>query len=709
MARVARSLYAVPQVAHPPPAIPPALRPVRRARLVRRLSDPGAALAVLVAPAGYGKTTLLRQWAAGERRPHAWLGLSEAHNDPAVLEATIDEELEGLEHPSALILDRLDAVTARPALAVLEDLIGTVAAGSIVAVASRAEPRLGLGRLRATIGVVELRRDDLRMDAVEAELLVRRAGVHLSSDDQARLLRRTEGWPAGLRLASGVLREAGDPHAALARFGGEDRVVADYLSEQLADLTDDERALLMATAPLDLLTGELCDAVLGRRGTGSILRDLARSNVLLDAVDRSEEHFRAHPLLAEALRAELHRVDPGQAYEVHRRASSWYERRGEARRAIDHAIAGGQYDAAGVLLWRSLPGWWGAGSRKAIERWLTRVGEHEVAAHPALSLVAAAVAVVARRRTAAERWVSTAERTLAAAEESRPRLEAEVAVMRAAMGGAGAADMAARAERAQSGGDPDDPWRGPALLLEGIGRHLVGDAAEARDRLEAGVVAAAGSAPAFEALGLSQLALISLARDAFEEGAELALRARGCVERLDPGDHIPGDLVHAVAAFALSHRGEAARARSEADRARHALAVRGESPAWYDAQARIALARAELRLSDAAAARALIAEASRAARRIPDAVQLQRWINDAWARADAFAAEAVSGHWTLTTAELRVLRFLPSHLSFREIAARLHVSSNTVKTQAHAVYRKLDVSSRSEAVTKALAIGLVDH
>ncbi|MGB2710251.1 MAG: LuxR C-terminal-related transcriptional regulator, partial [Conexibacter sp.] len=104
----------------------------------------------------------------------------------------------------------------------------------------------------------------------------------------------------------------------------------------------------------------------------------------------------------------------------------------------------------------------------------------------------------------------------------------------------------------------------------------------------------------------------------------------------------------------------------------------------------------------------LLAEAARALRQTPDADVLRLWLDDAWARADAFAASAVSGRARLTIAELRVLRFLPSHFSYREIGARLHVSANTVKTQAHAVYRKLDVSSRSEAVARAQEVGLVD-
>jgi LuxR family maltose regulon positive regulatory protein len=129
---------------------------------------------------------------------------------------------------------------------------------------------------------------------------------------------------------------------------------------------------------------------------------------------------------------------------------------------------------------------------------------------------------------------------------------------------------------------------------------------------------------------------------------------------------------------------------------------------WYQVELRITLARAAVWLSDVVAARKLLAEASRAARRIPDAPVLTDWLQDAWAQADQFVAASLVAPTTLTTAELRVLRMLPTHLSFREIASRLHVSANTIKSQAHAVYRKLDASSRSDAVTAARAVGLLD-
>jgi len=129
---------------------------------------------------------------------------------------------------------------------------------------------------------------------------------------------------------------------------------------------------------------------------------------------------------------------------------------------------------------------------------------------------------------------------------------------------------------------------------------------------------------------------------------------------------------------------------------------------WHEAETRVALARASIRLLDVPLARHLLSDASRAARRMPNATVLRAWLDETWAEIDGVGVAALNGAGSLTTAELRILRFLPTHLSFREIGSRLHVSTNTVKSQAHAVYSKLDVASRADAVARASALGLIE-
>jgi LuxR family maltose regulon positive regulatory protein len=156
-----------------------------------------------------------------------------------------------------------------------------------------------------------------------------------------------------------------------------------------------------------------------------------------------------------------------------------------------------------------------------------------------------------------------------------------------------------------------------------------------------------------------------------------------------------------------AHAGRGDEAKELLGDAMRLLERLGDFVPWYDLQSRVMLARTAVRLTDIPRARALLAEASRAGRRMPDAPAFERWLDEAWAELDSRAAAALDGSSSLTLAELRILRFLPTHLSFREIGERLHVSTNTVKSQAHAVYRKLDARSRSEAVAHAARLGLV--
>jgi LuxR family maltose regulon positive regulatory protein len=717
---------------------------VDRARLEGRLSTPkGVPLALLVAPAGYGKTTLLSQWAEHDPRPFAWITLpareggatnllgsiaSRLHeieplpphvmeavtsDDPAAATSALPALARALEAPrpaSVVVIDNAHALHPPETLEQVGLLVDHLGEGCVIALASRTEPALQVGRLRAECRIIEVRAHDLAMTDREAAVTLRRAGLRLTSAHVEAIRSRTEGWPAGLYLAALSLREQDDPAAALARFAGDDRVVADYLRDELlSQLAPDEIAFLMQTSLLDRLSGPLCDAALERHGSGRVLRELSRENVLLAPLDRSEESFRYHPLFADMLRTELRRDEPEREEGVHRRASAWLEEHGDVEGAIDHAIAADDVDRAAGLLWTIAPAYVSSGRYAMVGRWLARFGEEELATRPALALTAAANHGICCDRDVVERWTDAAERSLHRAPEGRRRtLAAAAALMRASIVRDGVARMGEDAARAYALDDETSPLRSAACLLAGAAHLLGGDPQAARAQLEEGVRRGVVHAPRSEVLCLALLALMALEEEDWDEGAILAERAHDHVMGLRLGDDPGCTLVFAASAFARAQRGRVVQARADIGEARRLLSMLHEPAPWYDAQVRVALARAELRLSDASAARSLLSEAARSLRRTPDAVGLRTWLDDAWARADTFAVDATIGPSTLTNAELRVLRFLPSHMSFREIAARLQVSANTVKTQAHAVYRKLDASSRSEAVARARDVGLVD-
>jgi LuxR family maltose regulon positive regulatory protein len=565
--------------------------------------------------------------------------------------------------------------------------------------------------MRANRMICELRRQDLAMTRGEAATLLRSTGLALDADDVGRLMERTEGWPAGLYLAALSLQAQPDLERALARFAGDDRIVADYLRDELLAQLPEERLLFLArTSVLDTLSGGLCDAVLDRPGSGRVLKDLARSNILLVPLDRTDERFRYHGLFAEMLKAELRRLEPENEPELHRRAGAWHAERGEIDLAIEHAVAAGDVENAGELLWSIAADYLSHGRNAAIRRWLDQFTGEQIAACAPLALTAAASDLAAGRCDWVEHWASAAERCLdrSSAPAGAGPVATGAAVMRAAVGREGIASMEEDAARACEGLPDDSPWRSLCCLLMGVAAHLSGDREGASERLDEGARRAAVAAPSVRVLCFAQLALIALEREDWELGGAFAGRARSQTIHGALSDYPTSALVFAVSALVRAHLGHVDEAQQDMRHAKDLLARLESFAPWYEVEARIALARASLRLSDVVGARTLLAEASRINRGRGEAIVLTEWLDDAWGQANEFIAASVVGPTSLTTAELRVLRLLPTHLSFREIAGRLNVSANTIKTQAHAVYRKLDASSRSDAVTHARSVGLLD-
>ena len=233
----------------------------------------------------------------------------------------------------------------------VEALIRALPAGSQVALAARGEPELPLGSLRARGQVIEVGPAELAMTRREAAAMLSMAGVDLAPADLAALLRHTEGWPAALYLAALSLRGRQDPHSAVAGFAGDDRLVADYLRDEvLTQLPAATASFLIRTSILGRLSGPICDAVLGSAGSGAVLRDLERAGIPLVPLDPTDSEYRHHALLGEMLRAEL-AAEPARSAELHRRAGAWHEHEGDVAPALEHAIEAGDVRAAGRCLW----------------------------------------------------------------------------------------------------------------------------------------------------------------------------------------------------------------------------------------------------------------------------------------------------------------------------------------------------------------------
>jgi LuxR family transcriptional regulator, maltose regulon positive regulatory protein len=707
--------------------------------LVRRLLEAHDLPVVLVvAPAGYGKTTVLSQWSEQDDRPFAWVTLDADDNDPRNLLSAIAIALDDVEpiggevfealasqrsDGSALALQRLVRSLSRrerPVVLALDDvhvlqtqksrwavtaIWQAFGAGLQLAIASRGDAVLPVGRLRAHGSSVELRADDLAMTRSEASLLLHRAGLELAPQQVLELARRTEGWPAGLHLAALSLHKQGRDRPDVDTFAGDDRFVAEYVREQfLSALQPAEIEFLTRTSVLERLSAPLCDAVLSRHDSTDVLHRLARSNVLLAPLDRRDRSYRYHELFAKVLQAELRRLEPGRDAELHRRASAWCAAHGDTDAAIGHAIDSRDVELAARMLWGSALEYTARGQHPLVWRWLDRFADAELAGSPLLALVAGATSLAAGNLYEAERWTTLAG---SAAGDSRP-VQAGLALMRAGIGRRGLAEMGASAARAHELLDATSPWRPLCRLLEGVALHLTGERDQALERLEDGAHRAAASAPMVQALCLAQLALIAAEEADLERATTLAERATAQVRRCGLDECPMVSLPIAVSAELRARRGHVAEATTEI---RHALVllrrITDPSP-WYDAECRIVLARARMRLNGPAAARTLLDQAGRALDRAADAHVLRNWLDEASTAVDSAPSGTEGVDGSLTTAELRVLRFLPSHLSFREIADRLYVSPNTVKTHARGIYRKFGVSSRGSAVDRARGAGLVE-
>jgi LuxR family transcriptional regulator, maltose regulon positive regulatory protein len=691
---------------------------VRRTELLRRLDEARSRPLVLVtAPAGYGKTTLLAQWFAQGARTSAWITLDDADGDPEVLADAVATALArigvgpaaDLDRSFRLVLDDAHLVAPHVLRDAVVGLLAWLPVGSQVALASRCEPSLPLGRMRAHRMLVEVNAQDLSMSAAEAASLLHMAGLNLEFTAVQELVGQTEGWPVALELAATSCALGPEPPERLARFAGDDHLISEYFrAEFLATLPAATRRFLIRSSVLDRLSGPLCDAVLERKRSATVLAELARANVPLQPVDWTHEWYRLHDLFREMLQAELRRAEPQIQPALHRRAGDWHRSAGNIDRAIEHALGAEDLDRAGELLWANLLRYLGEGRNDAVQRWLSGVTAHQAAGCAPLALAAAHSHLALGNIAAAEQWGRSAAVALSEAPSGSAKPErAGAVIIEAWAARSGATRMGEDAARAAELLPEDSPWRASCCFLRGTAALLSGEHAEAERLLEEGAARGAHLAADAASLCLAQLAVVATEHDDTELACDFARRAGAVVREHNLSKYPASALVFAVSAATGVSEGRVDQGKAAAAQCLSLMHALDEFVPWFAAEARILLARVSLALGDVAGARELLACASRLARRSPGVVVFRRWFDEAWDQFDARAESALAGVASLTTAELRVLRFLPTHYSFHEIAERLQVSSNTVKTHVHAVYRKLDASSRSEAVAHATRAGLV--
>ena len=579
-----------------------------------------------------------------------------------------------------------------------------------VVIATRSDPPLPFGRLRAHGEMLEIRTNDLAFTDTEATTMLNGAlALGLDVADVKRLAARTEGWAAGLYLAGLSLREQPNRAAFVAEFHGTDRFVLDFLgSEVLATQPADLRTFLLETSILPRLSASLCQAVTGRADSAAVLERIERSNLFLVPLDSERHWFRYHRLFGELLRHELGIAEPQRVPELHRRAAAWFHAAGQVGEAIDHAAAAGDVDGAAELVAGHWNTWFNAGRLATVQSWLDHLPAQTQLADPRLCVAQAWLLLDTGQLDAVDRWLNGADTACDPTDAVTLR---EVAVLRTVhrfkIGDVGASHLAARRVLELNQGEVCFAGTVAHALL-GVTLFWKGELAAALRPLTDSVALARRTRNLLgETYAMSYLALAHVERGAIDEGQQLAEAALS--RAVEPGvaEHFVTGLGHLALALALAARGQVEQAAPAAARAVQ-LARRGAGRLEIG----LALAtQAQGLLTVSEDGAPMLAEAKRVARACRDPgwlPELLTRLGRAMTPPGRRPALAGAAGLALSDRERELLPLLAGTLSQREIGAVLHLSLNTVKTHSRMLYRKLGASSRAEAVQRARQIGLLE-
>jgi LuxR family transcriptional regulator, maltose regulon positive regulatory protein len=716
-------------------------------------------LTLIRAPAGWGKTTLLADWYASalKTRSFAWLALDRGDNDSVrfwtyLIEAVRSQQPAiGTESLPMLRVPRVDIVAeVLPALCaelmaesselvlVLDDyhlvtnpevdeglayLVDHLPRTLELVLASRTEPPLPLARMRAGGDLVEIDAEKLSFSEDEADLLLNELnGLGLDHQAVLRLRDRTEGWAAGLYLAALTLRGRPDPAAFIQDFAGDDRHVVDYLStEVLVGQPEETRTFLLQTSILDRFCASLCDAVTQRHDSRRILRGLEASNFFLVPLDTKREWYRYHHLFGELLRHELRLAEsqnvPAQnvasqnVAALHRRACAWHREFGSVSDAIHHATAAGEVADASEMI---LSHWLEARDHARLETilaWLGGLPLEAVTGDARLCLVKATTLQEVGRIDEANHWLEAAlvGNTFFASDPSTASGLAACRAINQYFRGDAAGIRETAGPALDDGSSGSDYWRSALLTTLGTALFVGGRGDEAALVLERAIHAGEQSGHALALIhALGWCAIVYVERGDSDRAYSVMRRINSLFSRQ------PGLRAYYGAAMAHIAQGALRAQHHELSEAEEEL-VRGiELARRGDAKFELvygltAYARLKAAQGDRRRGEELLQKARAALQACVDPGVLTQLVADAERQVRikirptsprAYADE-------LSDRELAVLRLLHTDLTQREIAEHLYLSFNTVKTHTKSIFRKLDVSTRNDAVARARDLGLL--
>jgi LuxR family maltose regulon positive regulatory protein len=575
--------------------------------------------------------------------------------------------------------------------------------------ATRTVPPLALSSLEAGVEVFEIGREDLAFDEHETAQALAFSGIF--TQNAGSVFRGTEGWPVGVYLAGEGLRRSGPEALADSILGARplERYVAD---EMLSELASEDRDFLVRTSILDELNSDLCDHVTGESGSEARLAEATGSNLLVSVIDENGEWVRCHPVLREALLRILRSDDHLDVIDLHRRAHGWFIDHGFVPEAIKHAVVAGDHQNAAELIVANWFEYWVTGRSQTALGWLEALPESVINEYPSLVVASAWISILLGDATAA---IHHAEAALKA-ELDRPEPDSSLsypsllAILQANLWPDGVTKNRRRAEATYEMEPSDSRTRRLVAIFLGNSRVATGDFDGGRAALEE-AIAAPDEPDAWTTYAAGHLALLEVLQGRWLEGAERASATIERIEALGLNNQLSSGAAYVAAAVTAAHRHQVDEAHQRL-RAVTAMEQAISLGTPFDGlEIHTFAAEAELLLGNIVAARRHAQQATDFLDRVGDGGVHA-------ARLDTVAAQiavqpvdsqpaANEEPGPLTVRERQVLSLLQSELTLQEIGHQLYVSRNTAKTHTSRVYKKLGVSSREEALTRARELDLI--
>lgn len=695
-------------------------------------------LVLVQAPAGYGKTTAVALWDDEDERDFAWVRLDEyLDNDPehlllhiatavagvcgmnsevlqflrgpgrapiTQLTPALLEALEG--RPVVIVLDDAHLVSSAPANAVLEVLIDDAPPTTTMVLVGRHAGGMNLARRRLQRRVIEIGTADLRLSNPEGVAMFTAFGGTVTDDTVRAVVEKCEGWPVGVHLAALALRNGTDA----SQLTGRHELVADYLVEEVLSRVDDSTvAFLEESSVLDRMNAADLDIVLCRDDSARMLATIAqRASLLLVALDSERVWYRYHHLLGDVLRARLCDRDPAQFRLLAARCADLLERQGDTDGALRQALAAGDRFRAAALVQRDAVRLGLDGRVGVLARRLAQLDEQTFTDCPDAAIARAWFGVTTGNAELIQRSLVAAHRTYSdkPLADGTPSTAVAAAFIASLIGVGGVLDTVRQADIVCNAGDYlVNPWWGAATTIKGGALSMMGEAVVARRLLDS-ALPAIEDLPGCRAAALAHLAILDLDDGDGAAAVERSSVARRIVDAHDLCDVVPMIVVYAVDALIRARAGDVRAARNAVAATERLIDRLGQLAARTALLGHVLMVATAVALDDNELLERHLRAADRARVREPDAAGLIRRLDQArrlWAsRTDVGSRPA------LTSAELRLLPYLATHLSLQRIADELMVGRETAKTQATSIYRKLAVSSRAAAVSEAQRLGILD-